>query len=79
MIFDLLSRVTTISLERHWIDYLGFLIAQHFPLYSRNTLLGELVHILTITIVMMAVVELFESIGKRRANKTASLSWSLNR
>lgn len=66
MLADLLSRVITFSLERQWIEYIGFLMDYHLPAFDHGNWVGRLMHVLYVTLMLVAVIEIFNTIGARQ-------------
>lgn len=62
----MLSRVLTFSLERHWIDFMGWLMDVYFPRYDHNSVTGRLSHVVFTSLVLLAVIEIFDVLGAWR-------------
>lgn len=65
-LFDLLPRVLTFSLERHWIEYIGFLMEYHLPKHDPADWVGRLTHVLFVSMILLAIADIFQVLGVRQ-------------
>jgi hypothetical protein len=65
-LFELINRTLTFSLERHWIDYIAYVMEYHLPKFDRKDWLGQFVHILFVSMVLLGVSEVFRVLGVRQ-------------
>ena len=57
MLSALLSRVISYSLERHWIDFVGFAMERYLPAYDKSDGISQLIHVLFISMVLFAITD----------------------
>ena len=67
MLSALLSRVIAYSLERHWIDFVGFTMERYLPAYDKNDGISQLIHVLFISMVLFAITDALDIWTVRRS------------
>jgi hypothetical protein len=65
---SLLGRVVTYSLERHWIDFIGFLM-ESLPGVDKNSWISRLGYITFVSLILLAATEIFETMGTQHQQK----------
>lgn len=65
-LFQTIGRVLGFSLERNWIDYIGFLMDRHLPKLEQRDWAGQLLHVVYFSWILLGVMDVFRVLGVKQ-------------